>query len=248
MHKTTYFLSKSAPILILPISFFFLFVKTIKMNTIIIYMIINKDLAYWVGVAQTDGYLKVYTERETSKTRFIFRLTVGRKSLPMLYKFQNLSDTLLNRKAKICYYKSNDYEHYEFHIGIGKILEVFRKLEISFSKPPTPPAWSLGEPQFFGAYLAGVIDGDGNVKYRRPQYLQCVIRISSKKPPLELEEAIENLLQCSVCIIKDRNAYSLEFCISHKNYDFIKNYVLPQLSLAYKKDKILYFLQMKWPQ
>ena len=103
---------------------------------------------------------------------------------------------------------------------------------------------------FFGAYLAGVIDGDGDIRLKIPQYPQCVIRINSGFYAENLLYSLKSKLNINTSILKQYNentyedrkisgySYGLEFCVSSKNCDFFERYVLDNMSLFYKKDKI----------
>jgi len=60
----------------------------------------SEDLAYWVGVAQTDAYLKKVKDKRynTNKIKYIVRLGIV-KSIPMLEKFREISNNSLFRKG-----------------------------------------------------------------------------------------------------------------------------------------------------
>jgi len=205
----------------------------------------SKELAYWVGVAQSDGHLSTYGNNR--------RVMIGvrEKSLPMLKKFQMLSGILLDKYAKIYKDKGGNYV---FAIGVKKIMSSIRSLNITFGDPPKPPTWALTKNQYFGAYLAGLIDGDGDVRVKRKKYPQCVIRINSGKKQEKLKNCIEKIIKCSAStkqrykekILDGRKIcgsfYELEFYVSSKNYKFVKNFITPNLQLIYKKEKIMNFI------
>jgi len=48
----------------------------------------SENLAYWLGVAQTDGYLKKQFVKSRNLLRYLVVLDVGFRSLPMLKKFR----------------------------------------------------------------------------------------------------------------------------------------------------------------
>lgn len=122
--------------------------------------------------------------------------------------------------------------------------------------PPRPPLWIIDRKHLAGAYLAGVIDGDGDIRIKRKKYPQCAIRITSSKPQLSLSKFIRFVLGCSVSITHMKRKvfikmsrkfvngeyYVLEFLVSSKNKDFIKRFVLPEISLKWKKEKLTKFL------
>jgi len=211
----------------------------------------SSALAYWIGIVQTDGYLKKYLDKTGGYKRFKYFIVMHVvTSLPMLKRFQKISLRLFNRKAKIHKFKKG----WVCKIGVTKLLPFFEELDINFSKPPKPPSWCLERPGFFGAYLAGIIDGDGTVDIKRPRYPQCAIQISSDQLPIDLKKAIKNCLNCGVnnfyrerwANIDGRFIYShenrTEFYLSSKNYLFFQGYVLPWISLHHKRYKISTFV------
>lgn len=158
----------------------------------------SKKLAYWVGVAQSDGYLKKYQNKISGNVTCSLSFDVSESSLPMLKKVQELSSELFNRKASI--FKRRTRRMWTYHIGVNNLLSVFERLDIHLDRRPEPPAWCMEDPRFFGAYLAGLIDGDGDIRVKRKRYPQCVIRITSGREQLELANAIGKTLHCSVAI------------------------------------------------
>lgn len=41
--------------------------------------------------------------------------------------------------------------------------------------------------------------------------------------------------------------YELEFYVSSKNYKFIKQFVLPYITIKYKKERLQDFISKRWP-
>jgi len=213
------------------------------------------ELAYWVGAVQSDGSLKIYNERDRKNPRYRISLGVSKKSLPMLIKFQRICKNVFNRNIKI--FKSKTREIWNLNIRIKGLLELFHKLDIKFNKSFSPPKWCTEGPEFFGAYLAGIIDGDGNVTVKRKKYPQCLVRIFSGYREKKLANEIRRILGCCVSIYKkhkkryftkenrviDGTWFELHFLISSKNYKFIENFVLPNIMLPYKKERINNFIQ-----
>lgn len=212
----------------------------------------SKKLAYWVGVVQSDGYLKKYRNKISGNVACSLSFDVSESSLPMLKKFQELSSELFNRNASI--FKRRTRYMWTYHIGVNNLLSVFERLDIHLGRRPEPPAWCIKDPRFFGAYLAGLIDGDGDIRVKRKRYPQCVIRITSGREQLELANAIGKILRCSVAVIFRRRErilkgrkirgtwYKAEFYVSSKNHKFVKQFVLPHLMLLYKKEKLQAFI------
>ena len=105
--------------------------------------------------------------------------------------------------------------------------------------------------------MAGLIDGDGDVRIKRQKYPQCVIRITSGFSQDFLAKCIKKNLNCSISIsfrkkeseykgkIMKGSWYALEFYMSSKNEKFIKQFILPYINLPYKADKIRNYIMIK---
>jgi hypothetical protein len=187
----------------------------------------SKLLSYWIGVVQTDGSLENYKSKE-DKISTNIHFGICKNSLPMLQKFHFISKNLLKRDSKIFSSKSRPGV-WEYHIGIRRLLNDFKNLDIMFGDPPIPPFWVTENPEFLGAYLAGIIDGDGDIRIKRKTYPQCAIRISSGKPQEILSNIIKQNLGCSVSLF------------SSKNMDFINKFVIPEIALSWKREKLIKF-------
>lgn len=209
----------------------------------------SEKLAYWVGVAQADGcYIKE-----------IKRIVVGihEKSLQMLVKFHEISKDLLKGLTKSQPYERNGLWRYS--VGITKIFRSLKQLRVKLQDPPIPPKWVVSKPEFLGAYLSGLIDGDGDVRIKRPKYPQCAIRIASGSPQIKLLQVIKEKLKCGTSVgkyfkkgyIKEKGkiikgtGYEIEFLVSPKTKDFVIKYLLPWIQLQYKKEKIESYLKLK---
>lgn len=209
----------------------------------------SKELAYLLGVAQADGYLKRFLWKGEERIGLDFG--VAEKSLPMLEKFRDLSDRVFGRKTSIWKDKKGVWR---YHLSVKSLLQKFRDLQIIVSPVYLAPVWAVKEKSYFGAYLAGLIDGDGDVRIKRPKYPQCVIRITSGLVQDFLQKQLEALLTVKVSqtrmsgkrVIKgkivDSKWVSLEFYVSKRVYQFLLKYVIPQMVLSYKKDKLLQFI------
>lgn len=213
------------------------------------------DLAYWIGVAQTDGYFKRYYYKKKKVFRHLVSLNVGYPSIPMLEKFRTISQNIFKLKGSTWHNVKN--ATVEYKIGAKNLLPIFNQLNIDFSDPPKPPRWIIENKEFFGAYLAGVIDGDGSVRIRRPQYPQCAVRITSGSYAVNLRQAIVSSLNIGVSrsinhsssIYKGRKiegtAYNIEFYVSPKNFNFFHNCVIPQMAISRKRDKISVYIERR---
>jgi len=219
----------------------------------------SEDLAYWIGVMQSDGYFENYTEPK-GKNHISARLVVSNKSRAMIEKFQKVSESLFNRKSKIFHLKTG---RLSFKIGIKNYLPQLKMLDLNFGDPPKPPFWSMTNNRFFGSYLAGVIDGDGSInltlnrrKDRKPYY-QCRVRIFSASKQIDLANSLRQLLNCSVNLSKSEDirwignrlisgtVYILGFYVSLKNFEIVKENVLPYLSLQHKANLLEKYLEIR---
>ncbi|UCG95892.1 MAG: hypothetical protein JSV92_02500 [archaeon] len=206
-----------------------------------------KKLAYWTGLSQADGWMK--------RNKSSFLIEIESIDFILIKRFQTISKEIFNSKSSI--FKRNKKDVWSCKIGITKLIPMFEKNKIYFSDPPMPPKIFCENDKLFGSYLAGIIDGDGDVRIKRPKYPQCTIRISSGKFPKDLSISIKERLKCSTLITKRSRVskignrkiygtwYELEFYISSKNAEFIKKYVLPNLILERKSNKIRNFLTIR---
>lgn len=210
------------------------------------------DFSYWIGIVQTDGHFAKYSDG--NKERYRVTMYVGPKSLEMLNMFKSISKDVLDRRTGI--WKVKNRESYYARISIKKYWKLFQGMNIIFGDPPVPPEWiKLREP-YFGAYLAGVIDGDGSVLIRRPKYPQLVIRICSGGYPEDLASLIKEVFKCGVNVTKheaDRiiegrvihgKWYILEFVVSSKCIASFEESVLPYLSISHKREKAEQFIRL----
>lgn len=224
----------------------------------------SEGLAYWIGVAQSDGCLTQYIVnrgryKSREESRIEMSIGVCSKSLPMLNKFRDLSGTLFNRQCQI--WKTKRKDEWKFHMGAKSLLTLFRKLDIDLtSNTFIPPFWVTQKSKYFGAYLAGLIDGDGDVCVKRPKYPQCAISISSGSFQDILAQKITQILSCSVyqtkqhkrCFSKklgrfiEGTGYKLVFYASRKNNEFISSFVIPHLQLLHKKKTIDNFINTRY--
>lgn len=218
----------------------------------------SKDLAYWTGVVQSDGYFWEYNYRE--KNFIELRFSISKRSLPMLKKFKEISKKCLNRNSRI--YESSRPNERLFHIGIKSLLPEFKKLNIILSSNEfIAPKWAINKQQYFGAYLAGLIDGDGSIVVKRPDYPQCAITIYSGLWQNQLEKTIRKILNCSTYQVKthkkfyskslkrhiEGTSYSLVFYVSSKTVRFISQFVLPYIQLNHKRKILQNFINSRYP-
>ena len=222
----------------------------------IIKKLMKPEFCYWIGLVQTDGcFRKHYTNKHQ---KFTYVIEIESKDIEHLKLFQKVSSNFLKRKVKIHKVSRKFQNSFQIRIGVSKLLNIFSQLKIDFSDPPKPPNWLINDNALFGAYLSGVIDGDGNIRIKRPKYPQCIIRISSGKPQILLQRYIKKKYGCSCTINKQYRetvlnkkiikgtCYNLEFLVSSKNYQFINNFTLPWIQLPRKRKRLEKYIKMRW--
>ncbi len=213
---------------------------------------LSEELSYWIGVSQSDGCLTRYTKRD--KIRSELGIAVCSKSLPMLERFRDISFKIFGRHSYIWETKGRD--EWRFHIGVKELLPLFKKLGIILSPLFIPPVWVVTEPKYFGAYLAGLVDGDGDIRIKRSEYPQCRIRLCSGLFQDILQKQIEFTLKSKVSQYKRHRTkffesfgrvisgswVEIEFGITRGSYQFIQKYVVPYMTLPHKKERVSTFI------
>lgn len=215
----------------------------------------SEDLAYWIGLVQSDGSLTKWTKK-TGKIQYY--LHFGNSSLILIKEFQK-GLKHLNRFSR--YIRKRNDNFFESKISANSLLAILDSIKISRSRKKfEPPNWITTSQNLFGAYLAGLIDGDGNVRIKRKKYPQCAIRITSGEKEFILHELIKKFLKCSAFITEkhrkvfyrkenrfiDGKSFDLEFLASRKNSNFLSEYVLPHIKLDYKREKIINYITNRY--
>jgi len=172
----------------------------------------------------------------------------------MILKFCKISNELFNKRVSIT---KNKHGQYVCRVYIRKLLKIFKKINIIFTKAPAPPICIKNSNLNFGAYLAGIIDGDGHVKLKRNKdrhIPQCAVIISNGEPQHELAKSIRDNLNCKVQIVKRTKKkrkgtwFELTFYISRKtNLLHVKRYVLPFIALPHKRIRIRHKILLEGP-
>ncbi|MBI2655468.1 hypothetical protein HYX06_03535 [Candidatus Woesearchaeota archaeon] len=228
-----------------------------KFNELDLNGVTIKDFAYWIGVAQTDGHLHIPKATSYSAKNCKVVLGVGIKSLPMLNKFIVISRSVFGLKGHLCSrINHNGTKIHLYNFGCNRFVSNFETLQINF-KQVIPPDWILENNELFGAYLAGVIDGDGDTRISRIKYPQGYIRIYSGCRINKFITAIKTLLNCGVFVeerVRTRrigdysflsHCFTIEFQITYKNLDFFKNYVVDNIAIEYKRKVIENYIEYK---
>ena len=171
----------------------------------------------------------------------------------MIKKFREIFNYYFNRNVSI--QKDKNKNRFSFRTSINRLLTEFTQLEI-LPKNISPPQW-IQNIELFGAYIAGLIDGDGNICIKRPKYPQCRIRITNERKQKELAFFIQKIFNCSTTLTpvkKDSvlngrkihgEAYDLEFYVSKKNIYYIKKFVYPYIQIKHKRKTLERFFKIK---
>ena len=216
-----------------------------------------KDFAYWIGVAQTDGHLHIGKAKKSGVEVCFVVLNVGKKSIPMLNKFVYVSRNVFGVRGHL----NSRLNHigtltYSYIFGCKRFVSNFETLQIDF-KQVIPPDWVLENNELFGAYLAGVIDGDGDTRISRIKYPQGYIRIYSGHIIDKFVKAIKRFLNCGVFIEKRvrvrkignyefiSHCFTIEFQVTYKNLDFFKKYVVDNIAIEYKRKVVENYIKYK---
>jgi len=207
------------------------------------------ELAYWIGLVQADGSL---TYKKLKNGNIQKKLTMSSISKTLIKEFQK-GLKFIDRFPT--YYRRRTIAAYGCDAGVNKVANLLDNWNIiHLKKFFKPTEFITKNKELFGSYLAGVIDGDGDIRIKRKKYPQCVIRISSGSNQPILISEIKKFFNCAVSETKRirhklRNNkvvthtwYELEFLVSSKNIDFILNFLLPNIKLDYKRNKIISFL------
>jgi len=205
----------------------------------------SPELGYLIGTLQGDGCYYQYPVNDRGKIRVRQVIKLDAKDLEMIEKSKGIFEKVFKRKRKT--YQLSD-GRFGFSFLVRNLLNKFKELDMSFKDPPKPPEWVKHKIEFFGPYLAGLIDSDGDVRIKRPKYPQCAIRITSGHRQKNLEISIEKNFNCGASITEERcfnkkwkiwnHGSRLEFLISSKNFKKFKRFVLPYIMVPRKKIKI----------
>jgi len=205
---------------------------------------IDEDVAYLIGVLQSDGCIYEFYERKTNRHRIRLSLGVGMNSLPMSEKFKRILAESLNIHVTIR--KSPSRENsYQIQTSINRKAKLFRE----WKKEELNNEIS-NKIELFGAYLAGLIDGDGHVKIKNNHdrdIPQCIIRIAEDRPMKTLQQLILKFFNCQVHFEKNADSKCVQTCfyISKRNIVLFYKYVYPHLTLKHKLWRLSRYLEMK---
>lgn len=207
-------------------------------------MKIDQEIAYFIGVLHSDAHIYNFFNKKENNMRNRLLLQIAPKSLPMATKFKQVLHTKFGRKVNIR--KLPNKQAYKIQASINLIYPILKYWE-----KYNLPLEIKRDNKLFGAYLAGLIDGDGYVKYKKikGKIFACQIKIASKEPLEEIASLIKTHLNCKVHYEKDKNkrgtGHNTCFLISSKNYQYLLENVEPHLTIPYKKERII-AVSNKW--
>ncbi|MFH1520130.1 MAG: hypothetical protein ABID61_00650 [Candidatus Micrarchaeota archaeon] len=218
-------------------------------------MRLNARLAYFLGALNSDGTFYNFFYKKRNRIIYRIRFQVGEKSLPMLNFIQKIFELEFNRSLTICKDEINSYGTGIYSIGtsVNSMLVVLDELGIIKGNIPEH---IRSDTHLFCAYLAGLIDGDGDIRIKRPKWPQCEIRITVGKPDDNLIKLISFHLKCSARIEKfsceptiegrkiQSTGYRHCFYLSKKNMTNFMEFVFPFIQLEYKKQKVMDYLSI----
>lgn len=199
---------------------------------------IDENIAYFIGVLHSDGCIYVFNDKKRNRKQIRLSLMVGCKSIPMAIKFQKILLEYFGKTVNLR--KIPNKNAYSIQTSINRVWHIFQHWD-NYNLPDN----IKNSKKLFGAYLAGIIDGDGTVKIKHnkdrviPQY---VVKIASDCPLQEIKFLIGRYLTCSVYFEYDHNkkgnGVNTCFYLSKKNVDSVKHIVYPHIELLHKKERL----------
>ena len=105
--------------------------------------------------------------------------------------------------------------------------------------------------RLFGAYMAGLIDGDGFIQIKNNSQHriipQGIIKIASNGPLMTIKALVEYHIGCKVHFEFDKRSKAVDTCfyISKKSINFIQEQIYPHIELPHKKERLKKYFRMK---
>ena len=205
---------------------------------------IDENIAYFIGVLHSDACIYVFEDKTQNRQVIRLSLQIGDKSIPMAYKFKQIFFDYFGRTVNLR--KIPNKPGHSIQTSINRIRHIIvpwdnYKIPLEIKKTKS----------LFGAYLAGLVDGDGYIKSKKNQkdriLPQCVVRIASDRPLGVIKRLIEHHLDCRVHFEYSKNSKCVHTCfyISKNNSAFITKYISPHLTIPHKIEALRSFLMMK---
>ncbi len=206
-------------------------------------MKIDISLAYFIGVIHSDGYVYRFFHKKRNKDYIRLKLTVAKCSLPMALKFQKILLRSLNRN--VCMWKHKGINLYSIQTSVNNFGSLFLYWKRNI------PEEIQQNPGLFGAYLGGLIDGDGHIKIKRNTgdriISQCVIKIADSRPLEIVKSLVEKYMKCRVHFEYDKRGKGVltSFYVSNKNIEYVKKSVYPHIAIPHKTKTLKKHFEMK---
>lgn len=193
------------------------------------------DLFWWLGVLHTDCYIY----RKNGEIREL-RLRVGVGSLEMLAKWKIVLDSLTGK-----YHNMMEEQYHDKRYNKNRTSFCVREasktmLKVIFEELPNT---SLMQKEDFGAYLAGIIDGDGCIQLRKRYFdkgFERLVKIVGETPEklIDLQEMFIKEKLPKGYITEYKNHSDLWIYINKDFSKWLISNVVPHMSIKRKLNKL----------
>lgn len=205
---------------------------------------IDTNLVYFIGVLNSDGYIYIFNDKKRNRRQIRLGLEIGTKSITMGLKFKNILFNYFGKSVNLR--QRQNRTTLSLQTSINKCWNLFKNWNNG-----KIPEDIKNDKSLFGAYLAGLIDGDGYIKIKKDVadrlIPQCVVRIASGRPLEHIKSLIEEHVKCRVHFEfhKKSKGVNTNFYISKKSIQFVEEYVYPHLVMPHKLAALERFFNMK---
>jgi len=204
----------------------------------------ENDLLWWFGVLHTDGY--VYKKDDSIRE---LRLRVGKQSMMMLIKWKSILDSLTEKEHKILKEETYDKRYKKYWTSYSIREGSSSALNELIQKLPTRSLYFNSEfegwlkEKRIGAYLAGVIDGDGCIQIRKRYFdkgYEKLLKISDKTPQklFTIQQLLLKNMMPKGYVTEYKNHSDLWIYINKEFEKWLRIKVLPHLTLAHKIERL----------
>ncbi|MBW2982620.1 hypothetical protein KY343_07080 [Candidatus Woesearchaeota archaeon] len=204
---------------------------------------IDNNIAYFIGILHSDGCIYNLFDKKRDRKIIRLNLTIGKKSISMALKFKKILFDYFNRTVNLR--KVPNKNSYVIQTSINRIKHVLKNWNEKI------PLEIKRDSSLFGAYLAGLIDGDGYIKLKNNTtdriVPQCIIKIASDHPMVDVKNSIISHIGCNVHFEYKKGNKGVDTCfyISKKSIGYIKNYIFPHIVIDYKLNTLEKFFNNK---
>lgn len=194
------------------------------------------DLFWWLGVLHTDCYVC----RKDGEIREL-RLRVGENSLEMLIKWKIILDSLTGKSHRISEERHHDKRYDKNRISF--CVRESSKTVINALIKGLPDTIHMKK-EGFGAYLAGIIDGDGCIQIRKRHFdkgFERLVKIvgESTGKLVGLQEMLINENLPKGYITEYKNHSDLWIYINKDFSEWLVSNVAPHISIKRKLIRIV---------